>query len=214
MTIQMILLPLFVEVTLTFVLWFWMAFARRQVFVNRTVHPRDIAVGQRNWPAEVAQVSNSFRNQFELPVVFYVLTFLSIITCPADVICAALACLGYDAPRRRSSSAWIMGADTPRAVLLGMLARERDLDVEAISTLSNGARFAPEPLSDDEHARLRARSLDGAPPHVRGDYPEWLDDMLAAGFGDERADEAEALASRAPLDLRVNTLKAKRHETA
>ena len=127
---------------------------------------------------------------------------------------AAIAGLVYDALRRKASSAWIMGAETPRAVLLGMLARERDLDVEAISALSNGARFAPEPLSDDEHARLRARSLDGAPPHVRGDYPEWLDDMLAAGFGDERADEAEALASRAPLDLRVNTLKAKRDETA
>jgi hypothetical protein len=91
MTIQMILLPLFVEVTLTFVLWFWMAFARRQVFVNRTVHPRDIALGQQNWPEKVAQVSNSFRNQFELPVLFYVLTILSIITRHADVICVVLA---------------------------------------------------------------------------------------------------------------------------
>ena len=76
----------------------------------------------------------------------------------------------------------------------------------------DGARFAPEPLSDDEHARLRAKSLEGAPPHVRGDYPEWLDEKLAATFGDERAEEAEALASRAPLDLRANTLKATREE--
>ena len=91
MTIQMVLLPLFVEVTLTFVLWFWMAFARRQVFVNRTVHPRDIALGQQNWPEKVAQVSNSFRNQFELPVLFYVLTILSIITRHADVIFVVLA---------------------------------------------------------------------------------------------------------------------------
>src|SRR5947209_13744317 len=80
----------------------------------------------------------------------------------------AIAGLVYDALRRKASSAWIMGADTPRAVLLGMLARERGLDVEAISALSNGARFAPEPLLDDEHARLRARSLEGAPSHVRG----------------------------------------------
>src|SRR6185369_15296813 len=69
---------------------------------------------------------------------------------------AAIAGLVYDALRRKASSAWIMGADTPRAVLLGMLARERGLDVEEISKLANGARFAPEPLSDDEHARLRA----------------------------------------------------------
>jgi len=85
MTIQMILLPLFVEVTLTFVLWFWMAFARRQVFVNRTVHPREIALGQQNWPEKVAQVSNSFRNQFELPVLFYVLIALALPLRHADL---------------------------------------------------------------------------------------------------------------------------------
>ncbi len=125
---------------------------------------------------------------------------------------AAIAGLVYDALRRKSSSAWIMGADTPRAVLLGMLARERGLDVEAIAKLSDGARFAPEPLSDDEHARLRAASLEGAPPHVLGDYPDWLDANFAATFGDDRVEEAVALAARAPLDLRVNMLKATREE--
>src|SRR5205085_1210185 len=127
---------------------------------------------------------------------------------------AAIAGLVYDALRRKASSAWMMGADTPRAVLLGMLARERGLDVEAISKLANGARFAPEPLSDEEHARLRAASLEGAPPHVLGDYPEWLDAQLAATFGDERVEEAAALAARAPLDLRVNTLKTDRGTAA
>src|SRR3954467_8585762 len=125
---------------------------------------------------------------------------------------AAIAGLVYDALRRKASSGWIMGADTPRAVLLGMLTRERGLDVEAISKLAGGGRgvgwgaiskmvgggrFPPEPLSDDEHARLRARSLEGAPPHVRGDYPEWLDAQLAATFGQERLEEAAALAPRA-----------------
>jgi 16S rRNA (cytosine967-C5)-methyltransferase len=127
---------------------------------------------------------------------------------------AAIAGLVYDALRRKASSAWIMGADTPRAILLGMLARERELGVEAISKLASGARFAPEPLSDEEHARLRAKSLDGAPPHVLGDYPEWLDAQLAATFGGDRAEEVAALASRAPLDLRVNTLKATREDAA
>jgi 16S rRNA (cytosine967-C5)-methyltransferase len=127
---------------------------------------------------------------------------------------AAIAGLVYDALRRKASSAWIMGADTPRAVLLGMLARERGLDVEAIAKLSDGARFAPEPLSDDEHARLRAASLEGAPEYVLGDYPEWLDAQFAAAFGESRAEEGAALASRAPLDLRINTLKASRDEAA
>src|SRR5262249_23535511 len=83
-------LPLFVEVILTFVLWGWMALARRRVLVARTVHPRDIALGEQNWPANVAQISNSFRNQFELPVLFYVLTILSIITRHADLIFVVL----------------------------------------------------------------------------------------------------------------------------
>ena len=37
---------------------------------------------------------------------------------------------------------------------------------------------------------------------------------LAQVFGDDRVAEATAMASRAPLDLRVNTLKAKREEDA
>jgi len=125
---------------------------------------------------------------------------------------AAIAGVVYDALRRRASSAFLMGAETPRAVVLGMLKRERGLDVEAIATLADGARFAPEPLTDDERTRLAAGDLAGAPPYVAGDYPEWLDAAFAASFGDERAEEGAALASRAPLDLRVNTLKGEREQ--
>jgi 16S rRNA (cytosine967-C5)-methyltransferase len=127
---------------------------------------------------------------------------------------AAIAGLMYDALRRRASSAFMMGAETPRAVLLGMLRRERNLDPDEIAKLCDGARFAPEPLSDDEHARVRAASLEGAPAHVRGDYPQWLDDKLATTFGEERAEEGAALAARAPLDLRVNSLKSERGPAA
>ncbi len=123
---------------------------------------------------------------------------------------AAIAGLVYDALRRRASSAWIMGDDAPRAIALGMLKRERGLDVEAIARLADGARFAPEPLTETEQARLSGASLDGAPPHVIGDYPEWLDPHFARVFGDERAEEGAALSLRAPLDLRVNTLKGNR----
>jgi 16S rRNA (cytosine967-C5)-methyltransferase len=123
---------------------------------------------------------------------------------------AAIAGLVYDALRRRASSAWMMGENTPRAVLLGMLKRERGLKTEAIAQLANGADHAPAPLSDAERQALDRASLEGAPPHVEGDYPEWLDPHLARVFGDERVEEATALATRAPLDLRVNTLKGDR----
>src|SRR6266436_1675666 len=125
---------------------------------------------------------------------------------------AAIAGLVWDVLRRRASSAWIMDADTPRARVLGMLRLERKLDAEAIAALCDGGRFAPEPLSDGERSALTSRTLDGAPPHIAGDYPEWLDAHLAEIFGDDRVAEATAMASRAPLDLRVNTLKSSREK--
>ena len=127
---------------------------------------------------------------------------------------AAIAGLVYDALRRRASSAYLMGADTPRAILLGMLKRERGLDAEAIARLASGAQYAPEPLSADERRRLDAADMGGAPPHVAGDYPEWLDDHFKRAFGEARAEEGAALAARAPLDLRANTLKAERDRAA
>jgi 16S rRNA (cytosine967-C5)-methyltransferase len=125
---------------------------------------------------------------------------------------AAISGLIWDVLRRRSSSAYLMDADTPRARVLGMLKLERGMDAEAISALCDGSRFAPAPLTETERSALTSRSLGGAPPHVAGDYPEWLDPHLAAVFGDDRVAEATAMASRAPLDLRVNTLKAKREK--
>jgi 16S rRNA (cytosine967-C5)-methyltransferase len=127
---------------------------------------------------------------------------------------AGIAGLVYDALRRRASSAYLMGEDTPRATALGMLVRERGLDPDAVARLANGTGYAPPPLTDAERARLATSDLAGAPTHVRGDYPEWLDPYLARVFGDERAEEGAALSSRAPLDLRANTLKASREEAA
>jgi 16S rRNA (cytosine967-C5)-methyltransferase len=128
---------------------------------------------------------------------------------------AAIAGLVYDSLRRKASAAWIMGEATPRAVVLGMLRRERGLDIDAIAALFSGERYSPEPLTAAERQRLHEPAvIEAAPPHVRGDYPEWLDSHLAATFGEARAEEGAALASRAPLDLRVNTLKAERGKVA
>jgi 16S rRNA (cytosine967-C5)-methyltransferase len=125
---------------------------------------------------------------------------------------AAISGLVWDVLRRRASSAWIMDEDTPRARVLGMLKLERGLDADAIAALCDGGRFAPEPLTERERAALISRTLADAPAYIAGDYPEWLDSYLAQVFGNDRVAEATAMASRAPLDLRVNTLKAKREK--
>ena len=125
---------------------------------------------------------------------------------------AAIAGLVWDVLRRRASSAWVMEDDTPRARVLGMLKVERGMDVAKVSALCDGGRFAPAPLTEAERAALASRSTADAPAPIAGDYPEWLDPYFAQVFAEDRAAEAAAMASRAPLDLRVNTLKAKREK--
>ena len=50
------------------------------------------------------------------------------------------------------------------------------------------------------------------PPHVRGEYPEWLTPRLSILFGERLVDEMGAMRDEAPLDLRVNSLKGTRDE--
>src|SRR4029079_11962079 len=51
---------------------------------------------------------------------------------------AAIAGLVYDALRRKASSAFVMGDDSPRGTALGMLVRERGLDADAVARLPGG----------------------------------------------------------------------------
>lgn len=123
---------------------------------------------------------------------------------------AAIGTLIFDTMRRRASSAWIMGAQTPRAILLGVLRQTRGLGADAVSALCSGEKHAPEPLSDAERTSLEEASLEGAPDHVRGNYPEWLAASFEAVFGARAVEAGQALSERAPVDLRVNTLKGER----
>jgi 16S rRNA (cytosine967-C5)-methyltransferase len=118
--------------------------------------------------------------------------------------------LVYDSLRRKSSSAWIMADDSARASVIGALKQVRKLDADAVSALFTGDGHAPAPLTGEETQRLRNGALDDAPAHVRGDYPEWLAPAFEESFGATAAEEGRALADRAPVDLRVNTLKGNR----
>jgi hypothetical protein len=91
MSIQAVLLPLFVEVALTFVLMFWMAGARFAAVRRGDVRPRDVALGESNWPKQETQIANAYHNQLQLPVLFYVLTILAIVTRHADLLFVVLA---------------------------------------------------------------------------------------------------------------------------
>ncbi len=121
----------------------------------------------------------------------------------------AIGGLVYDALRRRASTAWRMGEDTPRALAIGVAASALGLSSEEVASACDGSEHSPPPLSDTERAGL-TRPLEEAPGHVQADIPEWLWPSFSAQFGANAVAEGQAMARRAPADLRVNTLKATR----
>jgi hypothetical protein len=91
MTIQMVLLPVFVQVALTFGLLFWMATSRRASLVSGKTKIRDIALGQPAWPAKPQQISNCYASQFQVPLLFYVIVILAWMTKQADLLFVVMA---------------------------------------------------------------------------------------------------------------------------
>jgi hypothetical protein len=91
MSAQMVLLPVFVLIGLTFALLLGMATSRRSTLVRGETKVRDIALGQPNWPLRTMQIGNCFKNQFELPVLFYILIALALPLRHADLVIVALS---------------------------------------------------------------------------------------------------------------------------
>ena len=123
---------------------------------------------------------------------------------------AAIGNLVYDALRWRLSNAWIMEADTPRALVLATAGYRWRIDADQLAEKIAADPHAPEPLSESEYQRLVSADLATAPEHVRADVPEWIAPRLRRLFGADWVEEGAALALRPPLDLRVNRLKADR----
>lgn len=114
--------------------------------------------------------------------------------------------LVVDALRRKNSIEHAMEAKGPRALALGALKHAWGWDVRKIEEALKD-EHAPPALQGRERENLLLAPDPAAPPHVQGDYPEWLAPNLARAFGPNAVPEAMAMAARAPIDLRVNTLK-------
>src|SRR3546814_6767040 len=77
--------------------------------------------------------------------------------------------------------------------------------------LCDGGKYAPPVLDDGEAATLAwLPSDEDAPLWARGNLPAAVLPLAEAAFGSETDMELAALNGRAPLDLRVNLLKATR----
>jgi 16S rRNA (cytosine967-C5)-methyltransferase len=115
--------------------------------------------------------------------------------------------LVLDALRKRRSLSWMMEDESWRAVVFGAARFAWDWEVERIAAAA-GEPHGPGELGQAEKERLHTpRPIEAAPDAVRGDFPDWAASLLERAFGVDTAGEGAALAERAPVDVRVNTLK-------
>lgn len=125
---------------------------------------------------------------------------------------AAIGTLVYDVLRRRLSLGAQMGSDTPRALAIAAAPKALGLSIADVVAVCDGSPHAPAPLNDAERERLAAGLPDDVPAHVAADVPAWVMPSFARAFGDRAVVEGRAMAARAPVDLRANTIKANREK--
>jgi 16S rRNA (cytosine967-C5)-methyltransferase len=121
--------------------------------------------------------------------------------------------------RRKARVEWILSVcgrpATPRLRVLADLILVDRMTPEAVSALCKGGARGLEPLSSEDWAlltQLKGRELfhHEMPAWVRGEYPQWIEPRLTAVLGDRLTAEMGAMRDEAPVDLRVNRLKADR----
>lgn len=112
----------------------------------------------------------------------------------------------YYALRHLGTLTWAMHpvppARAPRLAALATLARQHG--IEALPPASVGREEGP-------LKNVLAADLSKAPAHVQAELPQWIYDLLEAQYDDTKALYGSMLEG-APLDLRVNLLKANREE--
>lgn len=107
---------------------------------------------------------------------------------------------------------WIssaLDADPDSARIRTIIASEQE-GAGTAQARFDGSAYGPEALSGDEMAlvaRLHGKETGAMPDWVRAECPEELYDLLAAQWPQSVLEEAEALNQRAPVDMRVNTMR-------
>jgi 16S rRNA (cytosine967-C5)-methyltransferase len=124
---------------------------------------------------------------------------------------AAVAERTYTVLRHRESFAWRMGSGDARSLVIASLLAE-GLAADAIAGLFDGQGYGAAPLSEAERHAAESPPQGEPPLHVQGEFPSHLVPELTRAFGSELLDELLAMQKRAPIDLRVNTLKATRED--
>ena len=118
--------------------------------------------------------------------------------------------LVFDALRNKASLGARMKDNSARAVVLATYCLGWGKGLEALTDVLEKDHHAPEALSDAEIACLTTAEDHAPSLHEQADVPEWLWPHFETAFGENAVEEGQALATRAPVDMRTNTLKADR----
>jgi len=114
----------------------------------------------------------------------------------------------HDALRQKSSIAFRMDDDRPRALIFGSACFMSGQTPATLARDMEGDKYSPGIPTSDEIRKLEgAININNAPDWVKADVPEWLWPAFENNFGNHAVSEGQALTMRPPLDLRVNTLK-------
>ncbi|MTI45771.1 16S rRNA (cytosine967-C5)-methyltransferase [Roseibium hamelinense] len=119
----------------------------------------------------------------------------------------AIGNLVFDALRHKASLSGRLKSDTARMLVFGTYVLSWEKGAEQLLAVVGDDRHAPETPSEAELSALteaQGVEIDGA---AAADVPDWLWPHFEDAFGDRAVAEGQALAARAPIDLRVNTLK-------
>lgn len=122
----------------------------------------------------------------------------------------------YQAVRHRGELVHAVGEDSPRLLIASALLTLDGMGLEEVGQLFGADKYGPDPLDDEEQHRLQqVISYRGSfPASASANYPHWLEPQLQEAFGHRLLEEMKALVGRAPVDLRVNTLKLPRREAS
>ncbi|MFZ4809182.1 MAG: MAPEG family protein [Hyphomicrobiaceae bacterium] len=89
---NLILLPVFAQVLLTFAVLVVLGRRRRRSMAIRMQTIQDMALARdADWEGPALLAANNFKNQFELPVLFYAGTAFALVTCNVDMAMFLLA---------------------------------------------------------------------------------------------------------------------------
>ncbi|NRP71999.1 Ribosomal RNA small subunit methyltransferase B [Ensifer psoraleae] len=125
---------------------------------------------------------------------------------------AAIGNIVYDALRMKLSHAYLMDSDSATALGHAVMYRQWGFTTDTLAAELADDKFAPESPSAGMMNAFAERRLEDAPLHVQADIPEWTQASFEENFSENWLAEAQALAGRPTLDLRVNTLKASREK--